>query len=181
MGTNSLATGMDAAPADVALEIARLPDLTPELLTLFEEALLFVSSRDGAVSMQTAQAEVGDCLMAERLETLFFALNQARALTHLQRDRRGHAFDQYRVEPGRLHRTIHDATVARHVLQQVQAEQAGQVELVATLPDSLPLDIQSRQDILPLAAVLHRLITEAEQEVLILNPFVTAQPFIRFF
>jgi hypothetical protein len=47
MGANSLATGMDAAPADVDLKIARLKGLTPELLTLSEGSLLSVSSQGG--------------------------------------------------------------------------------------------------------------------------------------
>lgn len=34
MGANSLATGMNAALVEAALEIARLPDLSPELLPL---------------------------------------------------------------------------------------------------------------------------------------------------
>ena len=122
MEASSLATGIDAALVDAALEIARLPDLTTDLLALIEGALLLVCGRDGVVSVRTVQAEAQDRFTAERLETLFFALTQAGALIRLQRDRRGHTFDQYRVEPDRLHQTIHDATVARHVLQQVQAE-----------------------------------------------------------
>jgi phosphatidylserine/phosphatidylglycerophosphate/cardiolipin synthase-like enzyme len=61
----------------------------------------------------------------------------------------------------------------------MQAEHAGEVELVATLPDSLPLGSQSQQGILPLAAALHRLITEAEVEILILNPFFEQEGFDR--
>jgi len=90
-------------------------------------------------------------------------------------------FDQYRVDPDRLRQTIHDATVARRVLEQMQAkqDQVGQVELVATLPDNLPLDSWIRHNILPLATVLHRLITEAEQEIFILNPFFDKAGFDR--
>jgi putative cardiolipin synthase len=116
----------------------------------------------------------------ERLETLFFALDQAGALRRVQRDRRGHALDRYQVEPEILRQVIHDATVARRVLQRVQAEHAGEVELVATLPDSLPLGSQSQQGILPLAAALHRLITEAGEEILILNPFFEQEGFDRW-
>lgn len=171
MGASSLAIGMSAVPIDVALEIARLPELTPEVLALVEGALLFVGARDDAVSMKTVRSQVGDRLTIERLETLFFALDQAGALRRVQRDRRGHAFDRYRVEREILRQVIHDVTIARRVLQRVQAEPVGEVELVATLPDRLPLDIQSQQGIASLAAALHRLITEARGEILILNPF----------
>jgi len=75
---------------DAALEIARLPDLTIDLLTFIEGALLLVCGRDGVVSVHTVQVEVQDRFTAERLETLFFALIQAGALTHIRRDRRGH-------------------------------------------------------------------------------------------
>jgi len=46
---------MDAASVDTALEIARLPDLPPELLVLVEGALLFVSGQNGAISMRIVQ------------------------------------------------------------------------------------------------------------------------------
>lgn len=179
MGVNSLATGIAAVQADAALEIARLPDLTVDPLALIEGALLLVCGRDGVVSVHTVQPEVREHFTAERLETLFVALTQAGALTRLQRDRRGHTFDQYRVNPDCLCQTIHDTIVARHVLEQVQAGQTGQVELVATLPDSLPLDSRIRHSILPLAAVLHRLITEAEQKILIFSPFFDQSGFDR--
>jgi hypothetical protein len=180
MEVSSLATGMSAVPIDVALDIARLSELTTDLLALLEGVLLFVSGRDGAVSMKAVQSEVGGRLTMERLETLFFALDQAGALRRVQRDRRGHAFDRYQVEPEILRQVIHDATVARRVLQRVQAEHAGEVELVATLPDSLPPDIQSHQGVLSLAAAIHRLITEAREEILILNPFFEQEGFDRW-
>lgn len=181
MGVNSLATGMDAALAESALEIARLPDLPPELLALVEGALLFVSGRDGAISMRTVQAEIGDRLTVERLETIFFALAQAGVLTRQERDQRGYAFDWYRVDPDRLRQIVHDVAVARHVLTQVQAEgkQVGQIELIATLPDSLPLDAKIRHTVPSLAATLHRLITEAERELIIIHPFFEPSGFER--
>lgn len=120
-------------------------------------------------------------LATERLEPLFFTLAHAGILTGRKRDRRGHAFDQYQVNVTRLHQIIHDATVARYVLEQVQAEQkqGGQVELIATLPDNLPLDSEIRRSIASLAAALHRLITEAEREIIILNPFFEQAGFDR--
>ncbi len=167
--------------ADVALGIARLPGLTADLLALIEKALLLVSDRDGVVSVHTVQAEMQDRFSGKRLEALFFSLSQAEALKRVKQSRRGHTFDQYLVEPDRLRQTIRDATLARLVLEQVQveAEQAGQVELVATLPENLPPDTRIRHSILPLAAALHRLITEAEREILILNPFFERAGFDR--
>jgi len=165
--------------ADVALEIARVPELTPDLLAVIEEALLRVYHRDSVVSVRTVETEVQDRFTAERLEGLFFALTQAGVLARVRRDRRGHSFDQYRVDRDRLRQTIHDAVVARHVLEQMEAEQAGGVQLVATFPDSLPLDPQIRRTIPSLAAALHRLITEAESEIIILNPFFEQEGFER--
>ncbi len=177
MGANSLATGMSAASVDAALEIARLPDLSPELLALVEETLLFIGKRDGAVSMRAVQAGVGDRLTSERLETVFFALTQAGVLTRWKRDQRGYAFDQYHVDPNRLRQIIRDVTVVRHVLALVEEQQAGRIELIATLPDNLPLDPEIRRTIPSLAAALHRLITEAEKELIILNPFFESTGF----
>lgn len=90
-----MVTGIDAVLADAALEIAHLPDLTADLLTFIEGALLLVCDRDGVVSVQTVQAEMQNRFTAERLKTLFYALTQARALTPLLRDLRGHTFDQF--------------------------------------------------------------------------------------
>jgi len=45
---------------DVALEIARLPGLTADLLALIERALLPLSGRDGVVSVHAVQAEMQD-------------------------------------------------------------------------------------------------------------------------
>lgn len=176
-----MATGMPGAMADdTPLEIARLPGLTADLLTLTEEALLLVSGWNSFVCVHTVQSEMRGRMQTERLESLFFALIQAGALSRLKRDRRGHAFDQYRVEADCLRQTIHDAIVARRVLEQMQAKQpGGRVELVATLPENLPLDAQIRRNILSLATALHRLITEAEQEILILTPFFEQSGFDR--
>lgn len=176
-----MATGMNAVPVNTALEIACLPDLNPELLALIEEALLCISSRDGTVSMQTVQVELKNRLAVEHLKAIFFSLAQAGVLTCRKRDRQGYTFDQYQVDPDRLRQTIHDAIVARRVLEQVRAEekQAGRVELVATFPENLLLDTQIRHSILSLPATLHRLITEAEQEILILNPFFEQTGFDR--
>ncbi|GFP31792.1 cardiolipin synthase C [Candidatus Hakubella thermalkaliphila] len=173
MEGSSLVIGMRGVMPDVLLEIARLPGLTTDLLALIERALLLVCGQDGVVSVHTVQSEVQDRLPAERLAAFFFALTRAGALTRLKRDRRGHSFDQYRVQPDHLRQTIYDVGVARRLLKHVKAEeeQTGEVELCATFSKSLPLDTQIRQSILSLAAVLHRLITEAEQEILILNPF----------
>ena len=171
---------MDVALLDAALEIAHVPELTPELLAAFERSLLFVANRDGIASLHAVQAQVAGFLTAERAETLFYALVQAGALTRLNRNRRGHSLDQYRVKPADVSQMIRDAIVARYTLQHVQQKASGGgVELVATLPDSLPLSAQDRERFLPLAAVLHRLVTEAEQEILILSPFFEQAGFDR--
>lgn len=172
---------MSAVLAETVLGIARLPALTPDLLELIEGAIISVTRRDGTVSIRSVQAEMSGRLATERLEPLFFTLAHAGILTGRKRDRRGHAFDQYQVNVTRLHQIIHDATVARYVLEQVQAEQkqGGQVELIATLPDNLPLDSEIRRSIASLAAALHRLITEAEREIIILNPFFEQAGFDR--
>lgn len=176
-----LDTGTDAAVIESSLTLARIPDLPLDLLGLIEATLLFTGRRDGSVSMQAVQVELGDRLAMERLATVFFALAQAGALTRCDRDQRGYAFDRYRVNPDGLRQVVHTVSVARHVLNFVMAEEkaGGRIELIATLPESLPLDPETRKVIPSLAASLHRLIVEAETEIVILNPFFERAGFER--
>jgi len=178
MAANSLGIGMDAVTAESVLEIASLPGLTSDLLTSFENTLLAAHEQEGATSMHSMGLLMRNRLTQGRVESLFFALAQAGALRCLERNRRGHLFDSYRVDPDRLRQIIYDAGIARHTIEQLQKSDS-QVDLVATLPDSLPLSPQTRQAILPLVAALHRLITDAEQEILILNPFFEHEGFDR--
>jgi len=173
MEGNSLVTGMKDATIEDILGLAYLTDLSFEQLALIESALLFVGVRDGVVSVQSVQAELGERLKVDSLKTLFFALSHAGVLTRQERDRRGYAYDRYHVDSSRLHQIMQQVALVRRVLAhlQVKEEQAGRVELVATLPDTLPLNPEIRRSISSLAAALHRLISEAEKEVIILSPF----------
>ncbi len=106
---------------------------------------LYPSSVVGTVLSRCGpQAEIGDRLTRKRLETIFFVLAQAGVLTRRERDQRGYAFDWYHVDPDRLRQIVHDVIMTRHVLTQVQAErnQAGQIQLIATLPDNIRLDLE---------------------------------------
>jgi putative cardiolipin synthase len=168
--------------ANTALEIARLPDLTAELLAVVEKALLLARDQEGLVSVHALAAEMQDRYPRSRLEALFFALSRAGALMRIRRDRHGHCFDLYQVEPVRLRQTVHDASVARSVLDEMRAahEQTDRVELIATLPESLCLGSEEQHGVPSLCAGLHRLITQTEQEILILSPFFEQVGFDRF-
>jgi len=132
-----------------------------------------VVDREGIVSVRSVHREIGEQLDMEHLQLLCFALAQAGVLVRRARDRRGYIYDTYQIEREQLQEIIHDVIVALHVLKQVQAEQEQDrsTQLIATLPDSLPLDVEIRRSIPSLAASLHRLITEAKKEIIILNPF----------
>ena len=102
-------------------------------------------------------------------------------MTRQERDYRGYTFDRYHIDPDRLRQIVHDVAVIRYLLAKRQAgvRQAGRIEVIATLPDHVPLDPEVRRTIPALAATLHRLITEAEKELVILNPFFEASGFDR--
>jgi phosphatidylserine/phosphatidylglycerophosphate/cardiolipin synthase-like enzyme len=181
MGVSSLAIGINAAIAEVALEIARLPDLTSEHLVLVDDALRRFSSQKSTVTLQEVQDTLQDHLPKARLEALFFALAQAGVLKRQKRDRRGHMHDQYEVDEAQLSVVLHDTLVAREVLRQVQQEKqpTDQMTLLATRPESLYLSEEARQSILSVAVALHRLITSARREIIILNPFFERAGFDR--
>jgi phosphatidylserine/phosphatidylglycerophosphate/cardiolipin synthase-like enzyme len=168
-----LATGINAVQTEAILALTRLPDITPELLGLLYDAMATVVDREGVVSVRSVYRETGEQLNMEHLQLLFFALAQAGILVHRKHDRRGYIFDKYQIEREQLFQVMHDAIVALHVLKQVQTEQEQDrsVHLIATLPDSLPLGADVRHSIPSLAASLHRLITEAKREIIVLTPF----------
>ena len=170
---NSLGIGMNAAVYEAIWEIAQIPALNAKTLTLIEGVLLFVSSRDGHVSIQSVLDETRDCLLSEHVESVFYALSQIGVLKRKSRDRRGVNFDPYCVCPYLLHQRIHDVGMAKSILARVKRanQESGHIELVATLPDNFLIDSQERSDILSLSSALHRLVTEAEREILILNPY----------
>ena len=170
---NSLGIGMNNAVYDAIWEIAQIPTLNVKTLTLIEGVLLFVSSRDGHVSIQSVLDETRDCLLSEHVESVFYALSQIGVLKRKSRDRRGVNFDPYCVYPDLLHQRIHDVGMAKSILARIKLknQQSGHIELAATLPDNFLVNSQSLSTISSLSSALHRLITEAEQEIHILNPY----------
>lgn len=181
MATNSSDTGTNSALFEVARQIARLPDVDATTLVLLEGALLLLHGRDRWVSIQAVRPLVGKRLADERIEAIFLALSGAGVLTRQHRDRRDAHYDEYQVDPQRLRQILRDAILLMQAFNQFQAETrpSSQVELIATLPDNLPLPIEIRRHIPSLATTLHRLITSARQEVIILNPFFEQEGFDR--
>lgn len=168
-----MATGINAVQVEAIVALARLPDMTPESLDLLYIAMIAVIDREGAISVQSVYKETDERWNMQHLLALFFTLAQAGVLTHCERDRRGFIYDTYQFEREHLSALFHDVTVASHVLKQVQITQGlnGSTYLIATLPDTLSLDADARRSIPSLAASLHRLITEAKEEIVVLNPF----------
>jgi phosphatidylserine/phosphatidylglycerophosphate/cardiolipin synthase-like enzyme len=180
MIVNLSAIGTDGASADIALQIASIPYLTPEVLLFLSEKLIEAHNRDGAVSVQTTETFTGDRLGHEQLESIFFALMVAGVLTRRERSSRGLGFDRYQLDPVRLQTILHEVGLVRHVLARVdESKKSSQIELAATFPKGFALRKESRLRFRPIASVLHSLITEAEHEVLILNPFFEQAGFER--
>lgn len=178
MEMDSLGIGMNSAVYDTIWEIARIPALNAKILTLIEGVLLLVSSRDGHVSIQTVLNEtegciLDDCILSEHVESVFYALSQIGVLKRKSRDQRGVNFDPYCVFPDLLHQRIHDVCMAKSILARVKRanQESGHIELIATLPDNFLVDSQTPPAISSLSSALHRLVTEAGQEILILNPY----------
>lgn len=181
MAMNSSATGTTSALFEAAWQIARLPDIDATALTLLEGVLLLLHGRDGLVSIHSTQPLVENRLPGERIEAIFLTLTGAGILTRQRRDRRGATYDQYQIDPDRLHQVLCDAALLRQGYDRFQEETTptNQVQLIATLPDNLLLSPDVKRRIPSLAATLHRLITMASQEILILNPFFEQEGFNR--
>lgn len=182
METNLLATGTHNDWDEAAFSIACLSDIDYIALSVLEGALLLLYSRDGVVSMQSVQSLTGDQLSNQSIEAAFFALADARILTRQKRARQGHFFDQFQAEPELIHQIFRDVKLVRRLLTKIQAQTTNlddNTELLATLPDGLSLSSHIRQQIAPLAASLHRLITEADRAITILNPFFEETGFNR--
>ena len=173
MAMNSSATGTTSALFEAAWQIARLPDVDATALTLLEGVLLLLHGRNGLVSIQSVQPLVENRLTGERIEAIFLTLTGAGILTRQRRDRRGATYDQYQIESDRLRQILRDAALLKQAYDRLQEETtpASQAQLIATLPDNLPLSPDVKRHIPSLAATLHRLITTASQEIIILNPF----------
>ncbi len=174
-----MGTGIDAAMLDAALQIARLSDITPESLNMFEGGLLLASAAHGFASIYSMQSFAGGHLSGSRLETLFFAAVQAGALKLVQRVKRGPAYDMYGVDRDRLREFTQRVSVVRAVLDSLKNQESNSsyVELIATLPKDLPLERSAEYSIFPLSAALHRLIVESEKEIVILSPFFEKRGF----
>lgn len=181
MAANSSVTGTTSALLEAAGYIARLPGLDTTTLTLLEGALLLLHGRDGMVSIRNTYSLVSSHLPKERVEAIFYTLAGVRGLVRQQRDRRGQDYDQYQVDTDHLRQIFRDAAFLKQWLIQVQAEPkpSAQTQLIATLPDNLPLDPETRRRIPSLSVTLHRLITSASQEIIILNPFFEQEGFNR--
>jgi phosphatidylserine/phosphatidylglycerophosphate/cardiolipin synthase-like enzyme len=181
MATNSSATGTTSALFEAAWQIARLPDIDATALTLLEGALLLLHGRSGLVSIHSTQPLVENRLAGERIEAIFLTLTGAGILTRQHRDRRGATYDQYQIDSDRLLQVLRDAALLKQAYDRFQEEltTTSQAQLIATLPDNLPLSPDVKRHIPSLAATLHRLITTASQEIIILNPFFEQEGFNR--
>lgn len=181
MAMNSSATGTTSALFEAAWQIARLPDIDTIALTLLEGALLLLRGRDGLVSIHSAQPLVENRLTGERIEAIFLTLTGASIITRQRRDRRGVAYDQYQIDPDRLRQVLRDAALLKQAYDRFQEETTpiSQAQVIATLPDNLPLSPDVKRRIPSLVATLHRLITTASQEIIILNPFFEQEGFNR--
>jgi len=166
---------------EVAWQIARLPDIDATALTLLEGALLLLHGRSELVSLHSTQPMVENRLTIECIEAIFLTLAGAGILTRQRRDRRGAVYDQYQIDPDRLHQVLRDAALLKQAFDQIQEETTPhkQAQLIATLPDNLPLSPDVKQHIPSLAATLHRLITTASRDIIILNPFFEQEGFNR--
>ena len=164
---------MNAVISESILEIAHLPNLNNKKLTLIEGVLLFVNSRDGIVSIQSIIDETNNLVSSEIVKSIFFALVQIGALSREDRDRRGINFDTYNVLPDQLHQVIRDVRTAKLVLERFQQENQhnSHIQIVATIPDNFLTNPIKQSSISSLSSALHRLITESNREIFILNPY----------
>jgi len=181
MAMNSSVTGTTNALFEAAWQIARLPDVDAAALTLLEGALLLLHGRSGLVTIHSIQPQVENQLTGERIEAILLTLTGAGILTRQRRDRRGTTYDQYQIDPDQLRQVLRDAAFLKQAYNRLQKETTptSQAQLIATLPDNLPLSPDVKRRISPLAATLHRLITTASQEIIILNPFFEQEGFNR--
>lgn len=181
MATNSSDTGTTSALFEAAWQIARLPDIDENALVLLQGALLLLYSRDGMLSIHSTKPLVENRLTGERIEAIFLTLTGAGILTRQRRDRRGAAYDQYQIDSDRLCQVLRDAALLKQAYYRFQEETTptNQAQLIATLPDNLPLSPDVKRNIPSLVATLHRLITTASQEIIILNPFFEQEGFNR--
>ncbi|MCB8986012.1 MAG: hypothetical protein H6659_19440 [Ardenticatenaceae bacterium] len=111
MAMNSSATGTTSALFEVAWQIARLPDIDATALTLLEGALLLLHGRSELVSLHSTQPMVENRLTIECIEAIFLTLAGAGILTRQRRDRCGAVYDQYQIDPDRLHQVLRDAAL----------------------------------------------------------------------
>lgn len=142
---------------------------------------MLLHSRDGLVSIHSTQPLVENRLTGERIEAIFLILAGVGILTRQRRDRRGATYDQYKIDPDRLRQVLRDAALLKQAYDRFQEETTptSQTQLIATLPNNLPLSPDVKRHIPSLAATLHRLITMASQEIFILNPFFEQEGFNR--
>lgn len=164
---------MNVVTSESILEIAHLPDLNDNILTLIEGVLLFLNSRDGSVSIQSIINETNNLVSSEIVKSVFFALTQMGTLKREDRDQRGINFDTYNVLSDQLHQIIRDVRTAKLVLERLQDEKQhnSNTQIVATFPENLLTDPKKQSNISSLSSALHRLITESNREVFILNPY----------
>jgi phosphatidylserine/phosphatidylglycerophosphate/cardiolipin synthase-like enzyme len=181
---NSLDIGIDVAIAEVAFELACLDDLSLEVLAVAAECLSGSQAQPptpDTVSERQLGAALGDRLTGERVRTLMYALIQAGVLNRQHRDRRGAEFDAYSVDKARLQILLHDVDVARYVLRRAAqtSVQPTDITLLATVPASLQVGPGVTRGTISVSVALHRLITDATTEVIILNPFFEQEGFDR--
>lgn len=181
MAENSLATGICAVQVEAALEIARIPEISPELLETIGIALLHVNDRDGVISINSVFTEIEGYLIKKRLEMIFYALDMAGVITRQKKDHRGHVYDSYLLNQDLLVKMIHDVILIRYALVKVESNRQlnERNDIIATLPDGLHVDSNLRKSINSLAASLHRLITDSERCITIVSPFLELTGFER--
>lgn len=181
MAENLSVIGIANALFEASKQIARLRDIDAATLTLLEGALLLLHGRDQLVSIDAVHPLVSTRLSDERIEAIFYILIGAGVLSRHKRDKRGMNHDQFTLDIDNLRQIIRNSILLMQWIVEVESETepVSQAKLIATLPETLPLEHEIRQRIPSLATTLHRLITNASKEIIILNPFFEQEGFNR--
>lgn len=137
-----------------------------------EAALLFAEAQSGAVTGNDLTVLLPGAFERREVEYLLLELCNAGALKQLSREREGPLSDKYAIDPKVLRETLLLAQGYAQGIEQMNGvlSRATTVDIVATLPQGLNLPPRAAPPV-QLAASLHRLVVDATQQLIILNPF----------
>lgn len=171
---------MNDAGFDAILDVSRLSDITNYQISQIEISIRAVNFREGLVSLSSIGNELQDLITRDRLESIFFALVQFGVLVRIKKSRRGFYFDCYQLNENLLSSFCEKVFLAKYIRDEVKKEgQSKGVEIVATLPSTLPIHPDTRKLLPSLSVSIHRLITESKNDIIILNPFFEQTGFDR--